>query len=387
MNRPIGNEVWLLWEWLPAAIASRQDAAPTETIITSWASYEVICGADLLRENCMMRFLKSIGSNSPVLLIIAVFLAVPPFLTNMYYLQVLVFIGIYVILALSLNLLNGYVGLLSIGHAAFYAIGAYASAKLTMEMALPWGVAMVGAGWIAGLCGYLIAKPTLRLSGIYMTLVTLGFNMILFLVLQNWMSFTNGPLGIMDIPPPSLFGFVVSSRLHYYYLILLLVLLTVFSMHRLMTCRFGRALTAIRENELAAEATGVDTTRYKTQAFVLAAFYAGIAGGFYAHFVKYISPDSFTINESFILLAMLAFGGQGNLIGPMVGAAALILIPEIFRPLQEYRMFVYGGILIVMMLVRRQGLLGGRSYRLRLTWFDPARPRVYERGDKFLPED
>jgi len=333
-----------------------------------------------------MSFLKTILANSPVLLIVAAFVAVPLFITNAYHLQVLVFIGIYAILALSLNLLNGYVGLLSIGHAAFYAIGAYASAKLTMELALPWAAAMVGSGATAGLIGYLIAKPTLRLSGIYMTLVTLGFNMILFLVLLNWMGFTNGPLGIMDIPPPALFGLVANSRRHYYYLILTLVLLTVFSMHRLMNCRFGRALTAIRENELAAEATGVDTTRYKIQAFVLAAFYAGIAGSFYAHFVKYISPDSFTINESFILLAMLAFGGQGNLIGPMVGAAALILIPEIFRPLQEYRMFVYGGILIVMMLVRRQGLLGGRSYRLRLTRFDPAPARVYERGDKFLPE-
>ncbi len=333
-----------------------------------------------------MSFLKNTLANSPLLLVVAAFVAVPLVVTNMYYLQVLVFIGIYAILALSLNLLNGYVGLLSIGHAAFYAIGAYASAKLTMELALPWALAMAGAGTIAGLCGYLIAKPTLRLSGIYMTLVTLGFNMILFLVLQNWMGFTNGPLGIMDIPPPSLFGRAADSRVHYYYLILTLVLLTVFSMHRLMNCRFGRALTAIRENELAAEATGVDTTRYKVQAFVLAAFYAGIAGSFYAHFVKYISPDSFTINESFILLAMLAFGGQGNLLGPMVGAAALILIPEVFRPLQEYRMFVYGGVLIVMMLVRRQGLLGGRSYRLRLTRFDPAPARVYERGDKFLPE-
>ncbi len=334
-----------------------------------------------------MNFLKSILANSPLLLIIAVFVAVPLFVTNMYYLQVLVFIGIYVILTLSLNLLNGYVGLLSIGHAAFYGIGAYASAKLAIELQLPWVLSMVGAGVTAGGCGYLIAKPTLRLSGIYMTLVTLGFNMILFLVLQNWMSFTNGPLGIMDIPPPSILGYVVSSRLQYYYLILILVLLTVFSLQRLMTCRFGRALTAIRENELAAEATGVDTTRYKIQAFVLAAFYAGIAGSFYAHFVKYISPDSFTINESFILLAMLAFGGPGNLLGPMAGAAALILVPEVFRPLQEYRMFVYGGILIAMMLVRRQGLFGGRSYRLRLTRFDPSPVGVYHRGDKFLPED
>ena len=334
-----------------------------------------------------MRCLVSLAANAPLLLIITAAAAAPLMITNTYHLQVMVFIGIYIILALSLNLLNGYVGLLSIGHAAFYGIGAYASAKLSMTLGLPWGVCLVGAGAIAGLCGYLVAKPALRLSGIYLTLVTLGFNMILFLVLQNWLSFTNGPLGIMDIPPPSIFGIALSSRQHYYYLILALVLATLFSMQRLLTCRFGRALTAIRENELAAEATGVDTTRYKVQAFVLAAFYAGIAGSFYAHFVKYISPDSFTINESFILLAMLAFGGQGNLIGPVVGAAVLVLIPEIFRPLQEIRMFVYGGILVVMMLVRRQGLLGGRPYRLRLTWFDPPAAAVYARGDRFLPDE
>ncbi len=335
----------------------------------------------------MPKILRSLLANTPYILILALLAAVPPFLPNPYHVQVLVFIGIYVILVLSLNLLNGYVGLLSIGHAAFYAVGAYASAKLTLDLHLPWIAVLVGSGAIAGVFGYLVARPTLRLSGIYLTLVTLGFNMILFLVLQNWMGFTNGPLGIMDIPPPSLFGRVIRSRLEYYYLILALAVLTVVSMHRLMTCRFGRALTAIRENELAAEATGVHTTRYKVQAFVLAAFYAGIAGSFYAHFMNFISPDSFTINESFILLAMLAFGGQGNLIGPVVGAAVLILVPEVFRALQEYRMFVYGGILIVMMLVRRQGLLGGRPYSLRLAWFDEPGKKVYLRGDKFLPEE
>jgi branched-chain amino acid transport system permease protein len=332
-----------------------------------------------------MTVLMRIVANSPLLLIVAAFVFVPPFLTNAYHVQVLVFVGIYVVLALSLNLLNGYVGLLSIGHAAFYAIGAYASAKLTLNLGLAWPLAFLGAGATAGLAAWLIARPTLRLSGIYMTLVTLGFNMILFLVLQNWMSFTNGPLGIMDIPPPSLFGRTFGSRLEYYYVILALVLLTLVSMRRLMSCRFGRALIAIRENELAAEAAGLDTTRYKVQAFVLAAVYAGLAGSFYAHFVKYISPDSFSINESFILLAMLAFGGQGNLAGPVVGAAALIVIPEVFRPLQEVRMFVYGGILVIMMLVRREGLLGGREVRLRLSRFDPP-PRTYGRGDKFLPE-
>ena len=331
--------------------------------------------------------LRSILANSPYLMIIALLAVIPAVVTNLYHIQIMIFIGIYIILTLSLNLLNGYVGLLSIGHAAFYGIGAYASAKLVMEVGLPFPLAMLGAGAVAGISGYLIAKPTLRLSGIYMTLATLGFNMIFFLILQNWMSFTNGPLGIMDIPPPDIFGYEIETRVQYYYLIFFLVLLTVVSMHRLMTCRFGRALVSIRENELAAAAMGVHTTRYKTQAFVLAAFYAGIAGSYYAHFVKYISPDSFYIYESFILLAMLAFGGQGNLIGPVVGAAVLIIIPEIFRFLQEYRMLVYGGVLIIMMLVRRQGLLGGRDYSLRLRWFDEPDKIVYTKGDKFLPTE
>ncbi len=335
----------------------------------------------------MRRTLRSILANSPYLAIVALIALIPLFISNQYYIQVLIFIGLYSILALSLNLLNGYVGLLSIGHAAFYGIGAYASAKLVMEAGFPFPLAMLGSGIIAGLFGYLIAKPTLRLSGIYMTLATLGFNMIFFLVLQNWMSFTNGPLGIMDIPPPSIFGYAIESRIQYYYLIFFLLLLTIGSMQRLITCRFGRALVGIRENELAAEAMGVHTTRYKIQAFMLAAFYAGIAGSYYAHFVKYISPDSFYIYESFILLAMLALGGQGNLIGPVVGAAILIVIPEVFRFLQEYRMLVYGSVLIIMMLVRRQGLLGGKNYSLRLTRFDDRRKVVYTRGDKFLPAE
>jgi len=335
----------------------------------------------------MKRTLRRLLANLPYLTIVAIIALIPLFISNLYYIQVLIFIGIYIILALSLNLLNGYVGLLSIGHAAFYGIGAYASAKLVMDLGVPFPLAMLGSGLIAGVFGYLIAKPTLRLSGIYMTLATLGFNMIFFLVMQNWMSFTNGPLGIMDIPSPNIFGYVIESRVQYYYLIFFLVLLTIGSMHRLITCRFGRALVGIRENELAAEAMGVHTTRYKIQAFVLAAFYAGIAGSYYAHFIKYISPDSFYIYESFILLAMLAFGGQGNLIGPVVGAAILIIIPEVFRFLQEYRMLVYGSVLIIMMLVRRQGLLGGKDYSLRLSRFDDQKKAVYARGDNFLPAE
>lgn len=334
----------------------------------------------------MPRLLRSTLANFPYLGIVTLLAAVPLAITNGYHLQVLTFIGIYAILALSLNLLNGYVGLLSIGHAAFYGIGAYASAKLTMDLGFPFPVAMLGSGVIAGFCGYLIGKPTLRLSGIYLTLATLGFHMILFLILLNWMSFTNGPMGIMDIPHPDLFGLEIDSRAKFYYLILALLLLTLASMERLVNSRFGRALISIREDELAAEASGINTTRYKIQAFVLAAAYAGIAGSFYAHFIGYISPDSFYIYESFILLAMLALGGQGNLLGPVVGAAILVLIPEVFRFLQEYRMFIYGGVLIVMMLVRREGIFGRDGYSLRLNLFDPREETIYERGDKFLPE-
>lgn len=333
----------------------------------------------------MPRVLRAILANSPYIALVTALACAPALVPSAYPLQVMVFIGIYVILALSLNLLNGYVGLLSIGHAAFYGIGAYSSAKLVMDAGVPFPAAMAGAGLVSGACGYLIAKPTLRLSGIYMTLVTLGFNLILFLVLQNWMSFTNGPLGIMSIPEPVVFGYRISSRTDYYYFILVLVLLTIVSMHRLIHCRFGRALIAIREDQLAAEAMGVDTTRYKMQAFVLAAFYAGVAGSFYAHFVKFISPESFYINESFVLLAMLACGGQGNLTGPVVGAVVLIVLPELFRFLMEYRMIVYGSVLVVMMLVRRQGLLGGREYSLKLRWFDQRNATCYARGDKFLP--
>ena len=335
----------------------------------------------------MPRVAQSLLLHSPKIVVLAALISAPEVVPNPYYLQVMTFVGIYVILALSLNLLNGYLGLLSIGHASFYGIGAYGSAKLVMELNVPFVLAMPGAGAIAGAFGYLIAKPTLRLSGIYMTLATLGFNIVLFLILQNWMSFTNGPLGVKDIPHPVIFGFSVQSRKDYYYLILFLVLLTVWSMRRLIDSRFGRALVAIREDELAAEATGVYTAQYKVRCFVISAFYAGVAGSFYAHFVKYISPDSFYITESFLLLAMLALGGQGNLAGPIAGATALVVIPEVFRFLQEVRMFIYGGILIVMMLFRRQGLLGDKDYRLQLPWFQKESKPVYSRGDKFLPED
>jgi branched-chain amino acid transport system permease protein len=324
-------------------------------------------------------------ANSPYVVLVIALLAVPLVAPNDYVLQVMIFVALYSILTLSLNLLNGYAGILSLGHAAFYGIGAYTSARLTMDVGVPFVLALATAGAVAGAFGYLLAKPTLRLTGLYISLATLGFNIIVFLVMQNWMALTNGPLGIMGIPTPSVLGYLLRAKSHFYYMAVVLFLVTVFSMHRLVSSRFGRALIAIRENELAAEAMGVDTTRYKVQAFVVAAFYAGIAGSFYAHFVSYIDPLSFQLNETFIIVSMLVLGGAGNLVGPVAGAALLVLIPEIFRFLQGYRMFLYGGVLIVMMLVRREGLFGGRHYTLRLRWLDERPQTVYTRGDRFLP--
>jgi branched-chain amino acid transport system permease protein len=336
----------------------------------------------------MPKILRETIANSPLLGLIIILLVAPAFITNQYILQVMIFVGLYIILVSSLNLLNGYVGLLAIGHAAFYGIGAYASAKLSISFGLPFLVTFLLSGIIAGAFGYLLGRPTLNLSGVYLALATLGFNVIVWLVLLNWMDFTNGPLGIMDIPPPNLFGYEIETRTDYYYLALAMVTVSLFTMHRLVSSRFGRALVAIREDELAAKASGIDTTKYKVQAFMISAFYAGLAGSFYAHFIKYISPDSFTHMESFTILAMLALGGGGNLVGPVVGTTILAVVPEMFRFLQEYRMFVYGGILVAVMLIRPTGLFGGHNYSFRLRIFD-KKEKTYERGDKFLatPED
>jgi len=334
----------------------------------------------------LKRIIGFLITYSVYLLLLAFFAALPLFLKDAYYLRILIFIGIYVILALSLNLINGYTGLFSIGHAAFYGIGAYSSALLTLRWGIPFVIALPLSGMIAGFFGFLIGKPTLRLSGIFLTLATLGFNIIFVLLMINLDSLTRGPLGIAGIPTPQLLSHRFSQQADYYYLVFFLVLFTLGSIYRIIHSRFGRALLSIREEETAAEAVGVDTVHYKIAIFTLSTFYAGIAGSFFAHYLRFIAPDSFTFWESFTLLAMLAMGGQGNLVGPIAGASLLIAIPEIFRFLTDYRMIFYGLILIFMMLFRREGLFKHRTYSLKLTppWERKESAPAYVTGDKFL---
>jgi branched-chain amino acid transport system permease protein len=336
----------------------------------------------------LKRFIGFFITYSIYFLIFGFFAMLPFFLKDAYYLRILISIGIYIILALSLNLINGYTGLFSIGHAAFYGIGAYSSALLTLRLGVPFIVALPLSGMIAGFFGFLIGKPTLRLSGIFLTLATLGFNIIYVLLMINLEGLTRGPLGIAGISTPKIFSYSFSRQIDYYYLIFFLVLFTLGSTYRIIHSRFGKALLAIREEETAAEAIGVNTVHYKIVIFTLSTFYAGIAGSFFAHFIRFIAPDSFTFWESFTLLAMLALGGQGNLLGPMAGASLLIAIPEMFRFLTDYRMIFYGLILIFMMLFRREGLFRNRIYHLKLTppWEKKESTPAYFIGDKFLKD-
>jgi branched-chain amino acid transport system permease protein len=323
---------------------------------------------------------------SGVVLLLAALVAAPPLIGDPYVIRIMVMIGIYVLLTSSLNLVNGYTGLFSLGHAAFFGVGAYASAILVMRSGCSVWFGMPAAALAAGAVAWLIAKPTLKLNGIYLTLTTLGLNIIIMLIFLNWVELTNGPLGIAGIPVPTLFGKRLNAPANYYYVVLAVDIVAIFALSRLVRSRFGRALKAIREDERAASACGVPLARYKTIAFVLSAALAGLAGSLYAHYMRYISPDAFSYTETFYIITILAFGGPGNLIGPIVGAAILISATEALRVFADYRMILFGTVLVATMLLRREGLLGGREYSFLITW--PRRKTTdFGKGDRFLDGD
>jgi branched-chain amino acid transport system permease protein len=291
----------------------------------------------------------------PVLAVVA---ALPLVVQSEYLLNIGVFAGIYVILTSSLNVTNGYTGLFSFGHAAFYGIGAYTAAILATRGGLPFWLTLPLAGVVAAAFGAAIALPALRLRGIFLALVTIGFQEIAYLLTMNWIGLTRGPMGIPGIPPASLFGTEIQSNRGYFYLVLALDVVVIFVVSRLVTSRVGRALVALREDELAASASGISPVRFKVLAFVIATFFAGIAGGFFAHHARFVSADSFRLDETFVILTMLIVGGMGSIPGPVVGAVCLVVLPEVSRFLAEYRGVVYGAILIGVIVFRPHGIAG-----------------------------
>jgi len=295
-----------------------------------------------------------------------------PLILNNYIIDVLTLAGIYVVLALGLNIVVGMAGLLDLGYISFYAIGAYSYALLSTRLGVSFWLALPLGGSVAALFGVVLGIITLRLRGDYLAIVTLGFVQIVHLVLNNWDRVTNGPNGILNIGRPALGAFVFSRPIHFYYLILAIVLLTVLAVDRLNRSRIGRAWIAIREDEVAAQATGVDTTRLKILAFALGAIWAGVAGVFFAAKFAFVSPESFTFFESIIVLSMVVLGGMGSVPGVILGALIVVILPEVLREFASYRMLVFGAVLVLMMIFRPQGLIGNPRRRVELQLQDQS---------------
>ena len=282
---------------------------------------------------------------------------------NTYALRTSVLVLIYIVLALSLNFVLGFAGQLSMGHSAFYAVGAYTTAILTVTYHVPFWIALICSAIVSAIFGLLLGIPTLRLKGDYLAITTIGFSEILRLVLINWASFTRGPAGIPGIPSPKIFGYTISSNTGYYYILYILALLTIFISYRLLNSRLGRGLVAVKDDEVAAEAMGINPTFLKILAFVLGAAIAGLAGGIFASFIHYVNPDNFTYMESVVMLTMVVLGGVGSIPGIIVGATVLTILPEALRGISTYRYAIYGILLVMMMIVRPQGMISMSSLK------------------------
>jgi branched-chain amino acid transport system permease protein len=280
-----------------------------------------------------------------------------------YHVTVLITIGIYVILALSLNLITGYAGQISLGHAAFMGIGAYTSALVYTKTGLGFWPAFLLAGSIAGLVGAILAIPCLRVREDFLAITTMGINFVVEAVFL-YVPFFGAGMGIGGINPPSLFGTEMSKQ-GYLALVTGMILLSIAVDRWLTRSWFGLAWAAIREDEGAAGAMGVDVVRFKVLAFVLGSTGAGFAGSLYAHFLTFIMPVNFGFGQSIVILSMVVFGGIGTLRGPVVGAVVLGALPEISRPIMEYRTLLYGVLLLLLMRFQPDGILGEGSLILR----------------------
>lgn len=294
-----------------------------------------------------------------ILVLFIVFMILPVF-TSMYQTTVYSLAFLYVMLALGLNIVVGIAGQLVLGYAAFYAVGAYTYALLNQYLGLGFWTCLPIAGFITVIAGLLLAFPVLRLRGDYLAIVTLGFGEIVRLLLINWANFTGGNRGIANIPRPGLFGLELSpeaSTIYIYYLCLFAAIITIIIVARLINSRVGLALQALREDEIASEAMGIDLRKIKLSAFALGSCWAGFAGVLFAARNSYINPTSFTFMDSAMILSMVVLGGMGSIVGVALAALVLTLLPEYLRAFSEYRMLIFGLLMVTMMVFRPQGII------------------------------
>lgn len=278
-----------------------------------------------------------------------------------YTLTILTFIAIYISLALSLNILTGYAGQVSLGHAAFFGIGAYTSAIISTRYGYPFAIDFISAIIITGIVGTFLGLPSLRVRHDFLVLATMGINFVVISVFK-YINFFGGALGIVNIPAPTLFGASFRGGVPYFLLSMSYALITLLICWYLSKTWSGLAFHTIRNDEDAAASVGVSSARYKIYAFGISAAIAGGAGSLYAHFLGSVFPDTFAFVESIAILSMVIFGGVGTLRGPIVGAIVLRLAPELLRFIQDYRFTLYGALLVLMMLFQPMGLLGDNSW-------------------------
>jgi branched-chain amino acid transport system permease protein len=293
----------------------------------------------------------------------------PP-LRMAYLLHILILIGIYVILAESLNLIAGYAGLLSIAHAAFYGVGAYVAALLALRFAAPVWLTLPAALAAAAVLGVVVAWPGLRVRDDYFVIATFAFQIIVFSVMNNWVALTGGPLGLPGIPRPELFGWVVNEHWEFLVVVAVVAGLTVFVSWRLVRSPFGRVLRAIREDEVFAAAVGKNVAWFKTTVFMVGGAMAAVGGCLYAYYITFIDPTSFTVMESIFIISIVIVGGAGSLRGAALGAVVLVVLPEALRFVglpnavaANLRQIFYGLLLILFMMFRPQGLIGEFGFR------------------------
>jgi branched-chain amino acid transport system permease protein len=289
-----------------------------------------------------------------------------PFVADRYVLDVSINVLIYVCLGLGLNVVVGLCGLLDLGYIAFYGVGAYTYALLSVNYGLSFWLALPIAALFASIAGCIIGYPTLRMRGDYLAIVTLGFGEIVRIILNNWMSLTNGPNGVLGIKAPSIYWpddpsgwqlIYLRQLPHLYFVILGLTIFTIIAVYRLNYSRIGRAWESIREDETAAELMGVNTFRFKLLAYAMGAVFGGLAGAFFAARMRFVSPGSFTFIESAMVLSMVVLGGLASIPGVVIGALALIALPEVFREFESFRMLAFGLAMTVMMIFRPKGII------------------------------
>lgn len=306
------------------------------------------------------RLIRDRRFSVPAAITLAVFIVAFPFIFSMYQTNIMTTALIYVVVGLGLNIVVGLAGLLDLGYVAFYLVGAYSYALLNLHFGIGFWLALPIGAAFGFLFGILLGFPVLRLRGDYLAIVTLGFGEIIRLVMENWNQFSKGPSGIANIPRPGFFGIDLSlhqSIIYVYFVMIGMVIFTVFVVKRLQDSRLGRAWIALREDEVACQAMGIDKTRTKLSAFALGATWAGLGGVVFAAKTTFINPASFTLWESITILCIVVLGGMGSILGVIAGALILILLPEYLRAFSEYRMLLFGAVLVIMMVFRPEGII------------------------------